>query len=129
MPPHYDSKTQRLEWCLRHRGSEGGTFLNCNVRILGREGVTEALLVIEPKDFEKGMREFHNILTGFAYIPEKSYQAYQKGDKVSELGLAALIVGGAAAVAEKLFIGKLLLGIGAAVVAAIGYFFKERKKS
>jgi uncharacterized membrane-anchored protein len=126
--PRYDSKTKRLEWCLRLKTS-AGPILNYQVRILGREGVMQALLVTEPQNFANDLKDFRRTLEGFAFLPEKSYQAYQKGDKVAELGLAALIVGGAAAVAGKKFFGKILLGIGAAVVAAIGYFFKERKKS
>src|SRR5690606_9451536 len=106
--PHYDNETQRLEWAVRAT-SAGEDFVNFNTRILGRYGVMEVVLVTGPEQLAAHVPEFKDALTGFSFVPSSSYAAYQPGDRVAEYGLAALIAGGAAAVALKSGTGKALI--------------------
>lgn len=127
--PHYDEKTKRLEWGTRLIGDNGSVTVNYTVRILGRSGVMRAILVSSPESLNTDIIEFKAALNGFQFIPGERYSEFKQGDKVAEYGLAALIVGGAAAVATKTGIlqtfGKFLIFGGIAIVAAIGAFLRK----
>jgi uncharacterized membrane-anchored protein len=127
--PHYDLQTKRLEWGTRLVSDKNEVTVNYSIRILGRTGVMRAVLVSDPDDLEKDIKRFRAALTGFDFVPGQQYAEFRQGDKVAEYGLAALIVGGAAAAATKSGLGKALfkfIGIGAlAVFAAVGGFFKR----
>jgi uncharacterized membrane-anchored protein len=128
-PPAYDPKTNRLEWAIDASEVGGGTSTNFNTRILGRRGVTSAVLVTNPAHFDTDLVEFKTALAGYDFNPGDRYSEYQSGDKVAEYGLTALILGGAAAVAGKTgilkAIGKFLwIGV-VAVIAAVSSFFKR----
>src|ERR1051325_1427017 len=47
--PKYNEQTHNLEWAIRAE-SEGRPVVNYNTRLLGREGVMEAALVIKPEN-------------------------------------------------------------------------------
>jgi uncharacterized membrane-anchored protein len=127
--PHYDETTNRLEWAIDADNSDGTSSTNFNTRILGRRGVTSAVLVTDPAHFEADLAEFRQTLVGYEFNPGERYSEFQEGDKVAAYGLGALVLGGAAAVAAKSgflkFIGKFLwIGI-VAVLAAVGGAFKR----
>jgi uncharacterized membrane-anchored protein len=131
VPPHYNETTHNLEWAIR--GSvEGQPLLNYNTRLLGRKGVMEVVLIIDPKDVPATLPQFKNLLTGYSFQTGQSYAEYRKGDKVAKYGLAALVVGGAAVGAAKLgLLGPLILLLKKAwklvviaFVAVIGFFKK-----
>ncbi len=138
VPPHYDVATKRLEWGLRLRTNNGPT-INYTVRILGRTGYQSAVLVSSPERLDADVRAFKVALQGFNFNTGERYSEFKQGDRVAEFGLAALVAGGAAAVAVKtgLWKGlavffaafwKLILGAGIAVLAGLGkLFFKGRK--
>ncbi len=127
-PPRYDTQTRRLEWAILAT-SGNQEVVNYNTRILGRRGVTRALLVADPRNLSSDVVKLNAILDNFQYNPDERYSAYRPGDKIAEYGLAALITGGAAAVAFKtglvaIILAKLaacwkLIVVGAA--AAFGY--------
>ena len=48
VPPRYDATTHNLEWAVRAT-SEGRAILNYNTRLLGRKGVMEVVLIVEPE--------------------------------------------------------------------------------
>lgn len=135
--PHYDLQTKRLEWGTRLVSDKGEVTVNYSIRILGRAGVMRALLVSDPGNLEKDIQTFRTVLKGFDFVPGQQYAEFKQGDKVAEYGLAALIVGGAAAVAAKSELGKALfkfIGIGAlaAFAAVVGFFkqlFRSRKQN
>ncbi|MBN8480508.1 MAG: DUF2167 domain-containing protein [Xanthomonadales bacterium] len=132
VPPHYDAQTRRLEWGLKVR-SGSGESVNYTVRLLGRTGVMNATLVADPQTLDKDIPLFKASLGGFAFKPGETYAEYKEGDRVAEYGLAALVVGGAAAVAAKTgFLAKfwklIVLGAGA-LVAAVGRLFGRKKKA
>ena len=129
LAPHYDSQTNRLEWAIDAEEAGGGASTNFNTRILGRRGVTSAVLVTDPDHFDADLGEFKTALTGYDFNAGDRYSEFQSGDKVAEYGLTALILGGAAAVAAKTGILKVIgkfLWIGVvAVIAAVSSFFKR----
>lgn len=131
VPPKYNDQTKNLEWAIRAE-SEGQPVVNYNTRLLGREGVMEAALVIDPDKLQTTLPTFQNLLSGYHYKSGHTYAEYKQGDKLAKYGLAALITGGAAAVAVKtglmasiiLFFKKGAKLIIVAVVA-IGAFIKK----
>lgn len=105
--PYYDQETKRLEWALEARDGNGET-INFLTKILGRHGVTSATLVASPDRFDADLTEFKQALTHYTFNTGEKYSEYKPGDKVATYGLAALIAGGAAAVATKVGFWKWL---------------------
>jgi uncharacterized membrane-anchored protein len=106
--------------------------------LLGRSGVMSATLVSDPEHLPQDMAEFKTSLEKFSYVSGEKYTEFKQGDRVAEFGLAALILGGAAAVATKKgFWGavvaffaafwKVILGAGIGVLAGLGSLFKRKK--
>jgi uncharacterized membrane-anchored protein len=127
IPPHYDIQTKQLEWGTKLLDDSGKTTVNYSTRILGRSGVMRATLVSDPDNLENDTRAFRLALTGFEFVPGQRYSEFRSGDKVAEYGLAALIVGGAAAAATKTGVGKALfkfiaIGVFAVGAAVMGFF-------
>jgi uncharacterized membrane-anchored protein len=139
VPPHYDSDTKRLEWGIRLRTDNDDKLVNYTSRLLGRTGVMKAVLVSDPESLDGDIRDFKLALKKFSYNSGESYEEFKSGDKVAEYGLAALVLGGAAAVATKkgfwALLGgffaafwKILVGLGAAALAGLGSIFKKNKE-
>lgn len=135
--PHYDPQSRRLEWGLK-LSSDGETVLNYTIRILGRSGVINATLVSTPDALDKDVVSLKEVLEGLEFNPGERYAEFKEGDHVAEYGLAALIVGGAAAAATKKgFLGgigaffvaawKLMLGLVVAVLAGLRGLLKKRE--
>ncbi|HWQ92854.1 MAG TPA: DUF2167 domain-containing protein [Clostridia bacterium] len=128
VPPHYDEKTHQLEWAIRAT-CEGKPILNYNTRLLGRKGVMEAVLVVEPEELQKTMPAFRDLLTTYSFQTGNSYAEFRSGDKVAKYGLAALVLGGTAVGAAKLGLfatlaaflkkGWKLVVVGIAALAAL----------
>jgi len=127
VPPHYDPATKRLEWGVQLRGEDGHPLVNYKIRLLGRRGVMHAILVSTPERLDRDVAEFKAALAGYTFASGERYSEFRAGDRVAEYGLAALVLGGAAAVATKSgflkAFGKLIVvgvaGLGAAVVALL----------
>ena len=133
VPPHYDGATKRLEWGMRLRTESNDAIVNYTIRLLGRRGIVHATLVSDPEHLDRDIAEFKTALGGYAFVPGETYAEFRAGDKVAEYGLAALVLGGGAAVAMKTGFGKALgkvvvagvVGLGSAVAA----FFRRFKRS
>jgi uncharacterized membrane-anchored protein len=133
VPPHYDQATRRLEWGVRLRGEDGHPLVNYKIRLLGRRGVMHAILVSTPDRLDRDVAEFKAALAGYTFVSGERYSEFRAGDRVAEYGLAALVLGGAAAVATKSgflkAFGKLIVvgiaGLGAAVVAVCRKLFRR----
>lgn len=135
--PHYDAETKRLEWGLKVQ-SEGAVSLNYTVRLLSRSGVMSATLVSSPETLDADVQSFKSALKGYEFNSGERYSEFKPGDHVAEFGLAALIAGGAAAVATKKGLWAVLGGFFAAFwkllaggAIALGAWFtsKFKKKS
>ena len=100
-PPKYDSATHNLEWAIR--GSvEGRPLLNYNTRLLGRKGVMEVVLVVQPSQLAETLPAFRDLLAGYSFQSGETYAEYRPGDQIAKYGLGALVLGGAAVGAAKL---------------------------
>lgn len=108
--PRYDKSTQRLEWAFSFvNDSDGAPIINYNTRLLGRKGVMEVILVADPQSLDSAVTDFKRAIHGFKFNVGETYAEYREGDHVAEYGLAALVAGGAAAVATKKGLWPLLL--------------------
>jgi uncharacterized membrane-anchored protein len=138
-PPKYNPESHNLEWAIRAE-SQGEPIVNYNTRLLGRKGVMEVSLVVAPDKMLATLPVFQTLMKDYSFKQGERYAEYKSGDKVAKYGLAALITGGAAAVAYKTgLLGKLgvlfakagkflILGV-IAVVAVIKKFFTGRNAS
>ena len=138
-PPKYDSSNNRLEWAYLLLDDESNTkIINYETRILGRNGVMGIVLVTSPENLSTAVKELKNSLSTFKFNPGEKYLEYKKGDRIAEFGLAALIAGGAAAVATKkglwaalvaLLIGakKLAFALIIGLFAGIAALFRKKK--
>ena len=108
MPPKYHETTHNLEWAIRGT-SEGHPILNYNTRLLGRKGVMEVVLIVDPDKLSATLPEFRNLLTGYSFQTGQTYAEFLPGDKVAKVGLGALVLGGAAVGAAKLGLFTWLL--------------------
>jgi len=114
--PEYDTQLKSLTWSIL--GQDEGTHrkvVNYNARLLGRRGVMDAVVVTAPDKIAAAIDDFKSRVTGFQFAPGETYAEYQPGDHVAAYGLAALITGGAVAVAAK---KGLFTVIGGFLVAA-----------
>jgi uncharacterized membrane-anchored protein len=122
--PYYDEETKNLSWSKLIEG-EGSQTINHSTRLLGREGVMSVDLVIGPEEFDSALPQFKTLLSGFEFRSGKRYAEFKEGDKVAEYGLAALVVGGAGALAFKAGILQKFWKFIVVGVVAIGAFFKK----
>ncbi len=99
--PFYDPRTQNLTWATHARAHSGGESVNWSVRVLGRHGVMNVDLVLAPEALDGALPEFEKVIDSFEYTDGQRYAEFSAGDKVAEYGLAALVLGGGAAVAAK----------------------------
>ena len=108
--PHYDSQSKHLEWGVKLQAEgEQGYDVNYTVRLLGRTGYESVTLVASPEKLDAGIADLRKLLNNFEFNSGERYAEFREGDKVAEYGLAALVVGGAAAVAAKTGFWKVIL--------------------
>ena len=127
-PPRYDPVTNNLTWAIRG-SSEGDEVVNYSVRLLGRKGVMDVDLVLNPTQVAGTVPQFDQLMTGFEFTPGNRYAQFVAGDKVAAYGLTALVAGGAgAALAKSGLLAKMwkFLVFGAiALFAVIKRVFKS----
>jgi len=124
-PPFYDPKTNNLTWAIRGRSSEGGETVNWSVRILGRRGVMNVDLVLDPSQLAAALPPFDALLEGYSYTDGERYAEFVDGDKVAEYGLGALVVGGGAAIAAKTGLLAKFWKVIVAAVLGLGVLLKK----
>jgi len=93
-PPFYDPQTNNLTWAIKGK-SDNGTSINHSTRLLGRRGVMNVDLVLDPDALASAMPAFSDLLTSFSFKPGQKYSEFTSGDKIAEYGLAGLVLGGA----------------------------------
>jgi uncharacterized membrane-anchored protein len=105
--PRYDPVSHNLTWAIS--ATEGGKpLVNYNTRKLGRGGVTSINLVATPATLPVLKPAMDSLVASYDYVPGKKYSDFVAGtDKTAEIGLAALIAGGAAA--KTGFFAKIFL--------------------
>lgn len=130
-PPFYDSETHNLTWSIIGESPEGRS-VNRLIKLLGRRGVMSATLVASPEELEAAIPKVDALLAGYRFQPGNTYAEFVPGkDRMAEIGLTALIAGGAGVALLKSGLlarfWKLLVVAGGAVVAGIGRLFGRGK--
>jgi uncharacterized membrane-anchored protein len=120
--PHYDMDSHNLVWAIIAESGEN-QVVNYDVRLLGRHGYISAVLVTDPATLQYDKRQVEKTIANLSYKKGKSYAEYVKGDKVAKIGLTALIAGGAATVAAKTGLLKMLAKSWKLVFAGLAAFF------
>lgn len=119
--PYYDSESNNLTWGLRLRTGSGDNVVNHQIRLLGRGGVMNVIVVDGPDTVEQSVASFEPMLTTFDFTAGNRYAEFVSGDRVAQVGLAALVAGGGVALAAKTGLLAALLknikGIGIGIVA------------
>jgi len=125
-PPFYDPQTNNLTWAIKGK-SDNGMSINHSTRLLGRRGVMNVDLVLDPDALSSAMPAFTDLLTSFSFKPGQKYSEFTSGDKVAEYGLAGLVLGGAGVALVKTGLlqkfWKLIVVGFLALVGAIKKFF------
>ncbi len=130
-PPYYDTRTNNLTWAIKGHGDvkDEAETTNLSTRILGRRGSMNIDLVLDSSAMPVVEPEFNALLTNFSYTPGQKYSEFTRGDRIAEVGLTALIAGGAGAVAAKTGLlakfWKLIVVGFVALVGAIKKFFRK----
>jgi uncharacterized membrane-anchored protein len=123
-PPRYNEITHNLEWAVRAQ-SGGDPVVNHNTRLLGRGGVMEVTLVVNPELLAETMPKFKAMLDGFEYKTGHKYAEFRAGDRTAAYGLTGLIVGGGTAALVKTGAFKWIWNGLVAVVVAGGALVKK----
>ena len=131
--PHYNRVSHKLYWAkeVRFEGAETNTLNYC-VRDLGRRGVIQLNAVASMRSFPEIKERMPSVLAMVEFNPGNMYTDFNPStDKVSELGLAALILGGTVAAAKFglfkwllpiILAGKKFVVIG--IIAFVAFFRK-----
>jgi uncharacterized membrane-anchored protein len=107
--PHYDPVSHNLIWAIAAT-EDGKPLVNYNTRKLGRGGVTSINLVTTPSELPALKPVMETLISGYDYVPGNKYSDFIAGkDKVAEIGLIALIAGGAGVAAKTGAFAKILL--------------------
>lgn len=122
--PTYNTQTNNLEWSIVGE-SEGERIINYNTRLLGRSGVMSVTLVDSPATIAQSIVPYRSVMQQFSFKKGERYAEYKPGDRVAQYGLAALVVGGATAVAFKAGLFKWLWKGIVVFFAAIGGIFRK----
>lgn len=129
--PHYDVDSHNLVWAVL--GKDLGTqeqLVNYNTRLLGRHGYMAVVFVEEPAKLASNKPKLDDVVAHFSWKSGKSYAEWVSGDKVAEIGLTALIAGGAGAVLAKTgLLGKIWYFLVAGAAAIGGAIWKLIKRA
>lgn len=109
VPPAYNDDTKRLEWATVLE-SAGGRNVNFSTKVLGRRGHTSVILVTGTDELAAARPQFNSVLGGYSFDEGERYADWVPGDKVATYGLAALVLGGAAALATKKGLWAVIAG-------------------
>ncbi len=123
--PRYNPVTHNLEWAVDGESDSGSRVINFHTRLLGRRGVMRVDLVTDPDDLDAVLPTYASLLDKYTFKPGNSYAEYRTGDKVAKYGLAALITGGAVAVAAKSGFLKAFWKLIVVAAVGIGGFLKK----
>jgi len=94
LSPAFDAKTHSVEWAVLAKTQSTGV-VNHTTRLLGRQGVLDATAV-EPYQAAQAASDLvplQELMKNMSFKQGQRYADYQKGDKISDIGLAGLIAG------------------------------------
>lgn len=138
MPPKYDETSNNLEWAsILKDDATGSETVNHNIRLLGRGGVMEATVLMDPATYDVSLAEGRKALATFGFSAGNRYSEYVEGDRIAEYGLVGLVTGGALIAAGKMGwltkFGKgalkIVILVGATIAAVAARIFGRKKKN
>ena len=120
-PPKYQRDVHHLVWGIRGQGEgDPEEVINFNTRVLGRKGFVSLNLIDGAHSIEASKPSVAALLKATTFKAGSRYEDFNsKTDKIAEYGLAALVAGGAGAVALKLVKVGLLAKFGGKIIALI----------
>lgn len=126
--PKYDRQQNLLEWAIL-AATDSSKTVNHVVRLLGREGVLDAIAVQSADATEEV--PLKQLMAGISFKPGYTYADYQEGDKLSEKNLAELIAGESSPELKTASSENLAYAIGGGVMVLLGagILVVRRKKS
>lgn len=93
LAPVFDPKTHTVEWAVRAK-TQSLEVVNHTVRLLGRQGILDATAVAPYQtQADANLVPLKDLVKNISFKQGQRYTDYQEGDKVSDIGLAGLIVG------------------------------------
>lgn len=93
LAPVFDAKTHAVEWAVQAK-TQSSEVINHTVRLLGRQGMLDATAVAPYQaQAAANLVPLKDLVKNISFKQGQRYTDYQKGDKVSDIGLAGLIVG------------------------------------
>lgn len=134
--PHYDAEHHRLYWARELHTPDAPATLNYDVRVLGRKGVLSLNAVGTMDQLEQIDPAMETLLATVNFADGSRYDDFDPDiDTVAAYGIGGLIAGkvllktGLLAGLFKILLAgkKLLLLVGAGIVAAVGSIFRKRK--
>jgi uncharacterized membrane-anchored protein len=137
--PSYDKASHKLYWAKELKTvGDSANGLNYNIRVLGRKGVLVLNAVASMEQIDKIKTEMKQVTAFSEFTEGNRYADFDsKTDKTAEYGIAALVLGGAAAklgLFGKLFamllVFKKLIVVGiAAIGVGISKLFGRHKEN
>jgi len=112
-PPVYDTSNHSLAWSLRAE-TQSSKVVNDTLLLLGRRGVLE-IITVQPYPVASDSVPLQQLIKNITFKEGQRYTDYQDGDKVSDIGLAQLIIDDKQAAGNK----NLIAGSGVGVVVWI----------
>lgn len=108
--PTYDKATDTVRWSL-NASSSGREIFNAVALILGRHGYQELTWVGDSSEYRSRGGLLDQMILADHFDKGSRYQDYANGDKIAEVGLAALVgtVAGATLAKTGFFVGLLLV--------------------
>ncbi len=100
-PPTYDKSRFTMSWATIYaNGNAADETVVHSVRLLGREGVMRADLVVSPTEYPAELPAFEALVRGLSFADGKHYADWQEGEPEAGYGLAALPGGATITVGE-----------------------------
>lgn len=117
--PSYNQRNQSVSFALAAE-SDGEKIVNLSVLKLGRLGYEKITWVGRADQYGWSDRMLYTLVDNHSFDPGYRYADYQEGDKVSSVGLAALVVAIAASKGNRSGLVQLLRKSWLMILAAFG---------
>ena len=88
--PVYDEKDHSLEWAIR-ADTQSGKVINHSLLLLGRRGVLDVTM-IRAYQSSSDLTPLKQLVKNISFKEGQAYADYQKGDKITGVSLASLVV-------------------------------------
>ncbi len=138
--PFYDESHKKLHWAKELEFDKNPEHtLNYDIRVLGREGFLEMVIISEMAAFNDVKKDVDQILKSTNFIKGNRYEDYNSStDKLAEYGIGGLVAGGVLAktgILAKIgvfflkFIKIIIIGVGGLIALFSKKFFKKKENN